>query len=312
MEPTDTGTVVLRKVQRRLVPVLAAVWFIAYIDRFNVGFAALQMNQDLGLSSAAFGLGAGIFFIGYGLFEIPSNLILARVGARAWLARIMITWGLLSAATMFCSTAWSFYLLRFLLGAAEAGCFPGIAYYLSGWLPPRQRAAALASIATMAMVSGIAGGPLAGMLLTLDGTIGLAGWQWLFLLEGIPAVLLAFVVLTLPNTPSDARWLSDNERRWLSAANPPEPIVVPALTAIRTVVVDRRYWLWALAFFCAVAPGSALRLFQPTILREMAGLGDTVAALLTAVPSAVGVVAILYVGRRSTAVDERRWHAAVP
>jgi MFS transporter, ACS family, tartrate transporter len=313
VDSDSVGVAILGKVQRRIIPLLAACWFIAYIDRFNLSFAALQMNEDLGLSQAVFGLGAGLFFLGYAIFEVPSNVVLARVGARRWLARIMITWGALSAAMMLTSDAPSFYVLRFLLGVAEAGCFPGIAYYLVGWLSPRERTAALASIATMSMVSGIAGGPLAASLLVLDGALGIAGWQWLFLLEGLPAILLGIVVgMWLPDSPEKASWLSDTERQWLRQHNPPEPPPSPSWSALKTVVRDRRYWIWATAFFLAIVPGSALRLFQPTILRELTGLSITLSALLTAIPAAVGVIAIVVVGRLSTRHDERRWHAAVP
>ncbi len=309
----DVAAAVAAKVHRRVLPLLAAGWFIAYLDRFNVGFAALQMNADLGLSAAVFGFGAGIFFIGYSLFEIPSNVILARVGPRVWLARIMITWGLISAAMIFAQGPWSFYLLRFLLGVAEAGCFPGMAYYLARWLSPRDRAAALATLATMSMVSGVAGGPLAAALLWLDEVAGLAGWQWLFLIEGLPAILIGWGVFRLlPDGPDAVPWLTPAERAWVRAQAGLEQQHLPSRTALASVLRDGRYWTWAMAFFCVAAAGSALRLFQPTILRAMTGLGDGLTAVLTAVPSLVGVVAILYVGRRSTRHDERRWHAAVP
>lgn len=310
---TDNGAAILVKVHRRIIPLLAACWFIAYIDRFNVGFAGLQMNADLGLSATAFGLGAGIFFLGYSVFEIPSNLILARVGARVWLARIMMTWGVLSAAAAFASGPTSFYVLRFLLGVAEAGCFPGIAFYLSQWLAPRQRTAALASIATMSMASGVAGGPLAAAFLAMDGLWGFAGWRWLFVMEGLPAVVLGMCLLRyLPDRPEQVRWLSGAEREWLSAQRQAPEAEASSVGALRTVLRTPKYWVWAAAFFCATAPGSALRLFQPTILKEMAGLGTTTAAILTAVPSLAGMMAIVYIGRRSTAMDERRWHAAIP
>jgi MFS transporter, ACS family, tartrate transporter len=316
MHMTDATTAaasVFSKVQRRVMPLLILTWFVAYIDRFNVSFAALQMNDDLGLSSAVFGFGAGVFFLGYAVFEIPSNMILARIGPRVWLARIMVTWGLLSAAMIFTQGPVSFYVLRFLLGVAEAGCFPGMAYYLTRWLDERQRAAALASLATMAMVSGVAGAPMAAALLSLDGAMGLAGWQWLFLVEGLPAVVLGWVVFRfLPDGPETASWLTAAEREWIASHVTEKPAAAHGRGAIATVLADRRYWVWGMSFFCATAAGSALRLFQPTILREVTGYGAVMSALLTAVPSLVGVLAILYVGRRSARLDERRWHAAVP
>ena len=201
------------KVRRRLVPFLFLLYIVAYLDRINIGFASLQMNEALGFSAAVYGFGAGIFFLSYTAFEIPSNIILARVGARRWIARIMITWGLASAAMMFAHDATSFYILRFVLGAAEAGFFPGIIYYLTRWVPARERARTVASFMTAVVTAGIVGGPLSGALLSMDGQGGLAGWQWMFLLEGIPATVLGFVVLrVLDETPADARWLTDPEK----------------------------------------------------------------------------------------------------
>ncbi len=192
----------LRVVSRRLIPFLFILYVVCFLDRVNVGFAALGMNRDVGLSPAVYGFGAGIFFIGYSLFEVPSNLILARIGARRWIARIMITWGLISAGMMFVRGPLSFYVLRFLLGVAEAGFFPGIIFYLSEWFPARVRARTIAPFMTAIPISGVIGGPLSGMLLGLSGRLGLAGWQWLFLLEGVPAIGLGIAVLGyLPNRP---------------------------------------------------------------------------------------------------------------
>ena len=308
----DPAASVAAKVNRRILPLLIAGWFIAYIDRFNVSYAALQMNEELGLSSAVFGFGAGVFFLGYSVLEIPSSLVLARVGPRRWLARIMVTWGILSAAMMLTQGPWSFYLLRFLLGVAEAGCFPAMAYCLTRWLSPRDRAAALASLATMALASGVVGAPMAALLLSLDGALGLSGWQWLFLIEGLPAIAIGWAVLKyLPDGPDDAPWLSEDERAWLKSRTF-EETHVPSRTAVRTVLANPRYWRWGLAFFCATAGGSAFRVFQPVIFQEVTGLGNVLSALLGAVPALAGVAAILVVGRRSTRMNERRWHAAVP
>jgi ACS family tartrate transporter-like MFS transporter len=225
----------------------------------------------------------------------------------------MVTWGVLSTAMMWTQGTTSFYALRFLLGVAEAGCFPGMAYYLSQWLTPRQRTTALASLATMAMASGLVGAPVAAALLSMHDVWGLAGWQWLFLVEGLPAIVIGLCIyILLPDGPNDAKWLTDSERRFLLERGTAEESHRPSLVAIRSVVCDRRYWFWGLAFFCVAGAGSALRLFQPTILRAVTGVGDVVAALITAVPSLVGICAIVYVGRRSTRYDERRWHAAVP
>src|SRR3954463_5190052 len=203
----------LAKARRRLLPFLFVLYVVSYLDRINVGFAALQMNAALHFSSVTYSLGAGVFFLSYTLLEIPSNVILARVGARVWIARIMITWGLVSAAMMFVRSAPAFYMLRFALGAAEAGFFPGIIYCLTRWFPRRERARAIAGFMTAVVAAGIIGGPLSGLLLSLDGRAGLAGWQWLFVVEGLPAVALGVLVLRfLPDQPSDARWLTHEEQ----------------------------------------------------------------------------------------------------
>jgi len=186
----DVERATLAKVTRRLLPFLFLLYIVCFLDRVNVGFAALQMNQDLGFSPAVYGFGAGVFFLGYVLFEVPSNLILARMGARVWIARIMITWGLLAAAMMLVRGPLSFYGLRFLLGVAEAGFFPGIIYYVSSWFPAAERARAIARFMIAIPLSSVVGGPVSGALLGLNGRLGLAGWQWLFLLEGLPAVVL--------------------------------------------------------------------------------------------------------------------------
>src|SRR6516165_8799469 len=216
MKPTDLASITLRKVTLRLIPFLFILYIVAWLDRVNVGFAGLQMNADLGFSSTAFGFGSGVFFLGYCLFEVPSNLVLHRVGARRWISRIMISWGVISAAMMFVRTATTFYILRFLLGAAEAGFFPGVVYYLSHWYPEGQRARAIAAFMTAVPVSGMIGGPLSGALLSLNGAFGIAGWQWLFLVEGLPAVLLGVIVLVyLTDRPETAHWLGSAEKDWL-------------------------------------------------------------------------------------------------
>src|SRR5215813_12931986 len=203
----------IARVKRRLVPFLAVLYFIAYLDRVNVGFAALQMNAALGFSSSVYGFGAGVFFLGYFLFEVPSNLMLARVGARVWIARIAIVWGLVSVAEMFLAGPTSFYAIRFALGAAEAGFFPGIVLYFTYWFPADERARAVAQFSTASMAAGIVGAPLSGVLLSMRGLGGLDGWQWLFLVEGVPAIVLGVVALWyLTDAPERAQWLSTAER----------------------------------------------------------------------------------------------------
>src|SRR5262249_43816438 len=235
----------ISKIRWRLLPLMFAAYIIAYIDRVNIGFAALQMNADLGFSASTYGLGAGIFFIGYFLFEVPSNLMMERVGARLWIARIMISWGLISAAMMFTKGAVSFYVLRFLLGLAEAGFFPGMILYLTYWFPTNERARAVAMFMTANAVAGVVGGPVAGALLTMDRIGGLRGWQWLFLLEAIPAILVGLIVLAvLPDGPKDASWLSDTERLTLQQQLALDHGAASQRAhSVREILTDRRVWL---------------------------------------------------------------------
>src|SRR5436309_4406713 len=233
----------LRKITWRLIPFLFVLYVIAWLDRVNVGFAGLQMNTDLGFSSTVFGFGSGIFFLGYCLFEIPSNIILERVGARLWISRIMVTWGLISASLMFVRTPAVFYLLRFLLGVAEAGFFPGVIYYLSLWYPTAHRARAIAAFMTAVPVTGLIGGPLSGALLELDGIYGLAGWQWLFLLEGLPAVVLGVsVIFYLDDRPETTPWLEPQERDWLVDTLAAEQRTWPLRPDIRVALTDVGVW----------------------------------------------------------------------
>src|SRR5947199_1984776 len=206
----------LSKLTRRLIPFMFLLYIVSYLDRINVGFAALQLNQALKFDPSVFGFGAGIFFIGYFIFEVPSNLIMERVGARIWIARILVTWGIISSAMMFVNGPLTFYILRFLLGVAEAGFFPGMILYLTYWFPADTRGRALARFMTATPIAGVIGGPVSGLLLKMGGAGGLAGWQWLFLIEGIPAIILGFVTLAyLPDSPKRATWLSAEEKEWI-------------------------------------------------------------------------------------------------
>lgn len=301
-----------RAVRRRLVPFLFLLYIFAYLDRINVGFAALQMNAALGLSSAVYGLGAGIFFLSYTAFEIPSNLILARVGARRWIARIMVTWGLVSAATMLVTGPVSFYALRFLLGAAEAGFFPGIIYYLTRWVPARERARTIATFMTATVTAGIVGGPISGALLGLDGAGGLAGWQWMFVLEGVPAALLGLVVWRwLPDTPADAAWLSPSQQQALLDAVADEQRQHPGEThGLRGVFTHR--WLWVLACVYFVVPVAlyAFGFFLPQILQAQFSGTPFQIGLLSAVPYVAGAIGMVAAARHSDATGERRRHIA--
>ena len=302
---------VLAKVRRRLVPLLFLLYIVAYLDRINVGFAALQMNQALGFSATTYGFGAGIFFLSYVLFEIPSNVILARVGARVWIARIMITWGLVSSAMMLVRGVPGFYTLRFLLGAAEAGFFPGIIFYLTRWFPVRERARTIAAFMTATLAAGVIGGPISGALLSLHGAGGLAGWQWLFLLEGLPAVVLGLVVLkTLTERPENATWLSDAERATLVACLREDAGTVRTETTARALG-NRRTWLLAVVYFTIPVTLYGIGFWLPQMLKTASGGSDFTVGLLSAVPYACGAVAMVIVGRHSDRTGERRWHIAV-
>ena len=305
------GRATILKVTRRLLPFLLLLYVVAYIDRVNIGFAALQMNEDLGLSASMYGFGAGIFFIGYALFEVPSNLILARVGARIWITRIMITWGVVSVAMMWVHTPASFYVLRFLLGVAEAGFFPGIIYYLCDWFPQKQRARAVSWFMAAIPLSIVIGGPLAGLLLGLDGRLGLAGWQWLFLVEGLPAVLLGFVVvLYLDDKPEDARWLNADEKAWLVREIRSEQQRARERHHVGIGAALAHPVVWTLGFInLALQTGSyGLALWVPQILKGFGGLSDLEVGLVSAIPFAFAAVGMVLIGRSSDRSGERFGH----
>jgi ACS family tartrate transporter-like MFS transporter len=306
----DTAPV-LAKVRRRLIPFLFLLYIVAYLDRINVGFAALQMNQALGFSATTYGFGAGIFFLSYVLFEIPSNVILARVGARLWIARIMITWGLVSSAMMFVRGPSGFYTLRFLLGLAEAGFFPGLIFYLTRWFPVRERARTIAAFMTATLIAGVIGGPVSGALLSLHGAGGLAGWQWLFLLEGVPAIVLGVIVLrVLTDRPEDATWLTSEERATLVACLQ-EDQRAQRSEMTRAALANRRTWLLAVVYFTIPVTLYGIGFWLPQILKSASGASDFSVGLLSAIPYAAGAVAMVIVGRHSDRTGERRWHVAV-
>jgi sugar phosphate permease len=302
------------KVRWRLVPFLFLLYIFAYLDRINVGFAALQMNAALGFTAAVYGFGAGIFFVSYTLFEIPSNLVLARVGARRWIARIMITWGLIAAAMLFVRGARSFYVLRFLLGAAEAGFFPGIIYFITRWVPARERARTIASFMTATVTAGIIGGPVSGALLSLDGAGGLAGWQWMFLLEGVPAALLGVVVLVvLPDRPADVGWLTGAERQAIDAQIAAEDATARAAGAHSPMaaLTHPRLWLLACVYFVVPLALYGFGFFLPQIIQAaFAGTPLQIGAL-SAIPYLAGAIGMVVSARHSDATRERRWHVAV-
>jgi ACS family tartrate transporter-like MFS transporter len=305
----------IRRVKRRLVPFLALMYFIAYLDRVNVGFAALQMNAALGFSSSVYGFGAGVFFLGYFLFEVPSNLMLARVGARVWIARIAIVWGIVSVAEMLVAGPASFYAIRFALGAAEAGFFPGIVLYFTYWFPAEERARAVAQFSTASMAAGIVGAPLSGVLLSMRGVAGLDGWQWLFLVEGIPAIVLGFVALRyLTDTPNEAKWLPDDERAWLIASIERERAQAadggPARTAARSGLLDVKVWRLALNLFLIVTSGYGFSFFLPQIVKTLSRGSDLAVGLLTAIPFALAAIGMVTIAAHSDRTGERKRHVA--
>jgi MFS transporter, ACS family, tartrate transporter len=313
----------IAKVSRRLVPFLIICYFVAYLDRVNVGFAALTMNQDLGLSQTAFGFGAGIFFIAYFIFEVPSNLLLERFGARKWIARIMLSWGILSGAMAFIpdiarvtglGNENSFYLVRVLLGAAEAGFFPGIIFYLTLWFPSEYRARIVGYFMAAIPLSTVIGAPISGVLLYLHGGFGLAGWQWLFIIEAVPAIILSGVVFFyLTDRPADATWLAPDERQWLAERLEIEQRQRVAVQdySVTQALVNPRVLGLSLVYFGAVATNYGLSFFLPQIVKAF-GMNTFLTTLVSAAPYAVGLVGMVWWGRRSDRVAERRFHTAFP
>ena len=297
------------RVTWRLIPFLFACYVVAYLDRVNVGFAKLQMLGDLGMIETAYGIGAGIFFIGYFLFEVPSNLILHRTGARRWIARIMVTWGVLSAATMFVPNATAFYALRFLLGVAEAGFFPGIVVYLTLWYPAAYRARIMALFMTAVAVSGVIGGPLSGGILSgLAGRNGWAGWQWLFLLEALPAIALGIATwFYLDDSVEGARWLSDDEKALLQARLRAEPSGVEH-PHVWATLRDGRVLALGLLYFLSVLGLYGLSFWLPQLIRTLGIAEPWRVGVLSAIPYAVAAVTMVLVGRSSDRRGERRWH----
>jgi len=309
----ESSVVTLRKVTWRLIPFLFVLYVIAWLDRVNVGFAGLEMNADLGFSSTVFGLGSGIFFLGYCLFEIPSNIILERVGARLWISRIMVTWGLISAGLMFVRTPAAFYLLRFLLGAAEAGFFPGVIYYLSLWYPTAHRARAIAAFMTAVPVTGLIGGPLSGALLELEGLHGLAGWQWLFLLEGLPAVILGTSVLFyLKDRPETTHWLTPAERDWLVGTLAAERRACVSKPNIRVALTDVTVWKLGIIFLLVAAGFYGYSFWAPLIIKSLTGLSNFEVGLVLGAVSAVTILGMLLNSYHSDHTGERAVHVAVP
>jgi MFS family permease len=304
----------VKKVTWRLLPFLMLCYLFAFIDRGNIGMAALQMNQDIGLSSKMFGFAGSLFFIAYFIFEVPSNLALQRFGARKWLARIMITWGLISASTALVQGPHSLYFVRFILGAAEAGFFPGVVLYLTYWIPSAYRARIVALFMVAIPAASFIASPFSALLLQMDGIGGMRGWHWLFIIEGLPTVLLGIVCLFfLTDRPEQATWLTTRQREWLTRT-------MAAETAARTAKAHVPLWklfsnphVWGMALVCscASAAGSVLNVWQPQLLKSF-GLGVMQIGLINSIPYAVACVLMVWWGRHSDRTRERRWHTAIP
>jgi ACS family tartrate transporter-like MFS transporter len=310
----EPGSSALRKVLQRLLPFTMLLFFFSLIDRTNISFAALQMNEDLGFGPTVYGFAAGIFFVGYCLFEVPSNLVLMRVGARRWLARIMLTWGVIVIATAWVDGLKSLYVMRFLLGVAEAGLLPGLFYYLGTWIPASHRGLGLSVLMSTAALSNVIGGPLATGIMELDGWLGFRGWQLVFIVEGVPTVLVAIAVLALlPDAPRDARWLEPAERDWLEATIARENATKARVGALslRQGFTDRRVLIATVFSFFLVCCNFGTVFWLPQILKSLGHLTNLQVGQLSVVPYLLGGVGMIFWGRHSDRGHDRRWHLVV-
>ena len=302
----------IRRITLRLVPFLMVCYFIAFVDRVNLGFAGHDLSQDLHLSSTVFGFGAGIFFLAYFIFEVPSNLLLERFGARRWISRIMVTWGVVAACMALMTGVWSFYALRALLGLAEAGFFPGVILYLTYWFPREHRAKIVGYFMVAIPVSTFLGSPVSGLILdNMAGTWGLHGWQWLFILEALPAVVLGVMVLAwLPDRPADAAWLPAVERDWLERRLAAERLQAQGpRQSVWRIMVDKRVLVLGLVYMGSTATNYGLSFWQPQLIKSF-GMSNTMAGVYNAIPFVVGSVAMIFWGRRSDRKRERVWHTS--
>ncbi|MCG9481085.1 MFS transporter [Acinetobacter sp. P1(2023)] len=303
-----------RKIAFRLMPFLMLCYFCAYLDRVNVGFAKLQMMSDLQFSEAVYGLGAGIFFIGYFLCEVPSNIVLHKVGARRWIARIMITWGILSGCFAFVQTEWQFYALRFLLGVAEAGLAPGLLLYLTYWFPSYRRARMTVLWFIAIPISGMIGGPLSGLIMDrMSGVHGWFGWQWMFVIEAIPTVLVGLLVLAvLKDSVQDANWLTQDEKNLVKQELAQDNQHKEGHASVKEFIADKRLWLLAGIYFCVVMGQYAITFWLPTLIRN-SGISDNWhIGLLTSLPYMCAIVVMILAGRSGDHFQERRWHLIIP
>ncbi|MEU2379082.1 MFS transporter [Streptomyces misionensis] len=312
-EAPEVEKTTIRQISIRLLPVLLLGYLVAYIDRSNVGFAAIHMNDDIGLSSSQFGFGASVFFLAYVALEVPSNIALNRYGARVWLARIMITWGLVAIGMAFVAGPTSFTVMRVLLGAAEAGFFPGVILYLTFWYPPAHRGRVIALFSMAIPLASVLGSPLSGYLLRLQGLLGLHGWQWLFIIEGIPAAVLGVVALfVLPSHPNNARWLSVEQRAWLeNELRPQEPTSEVRHVAMRKTLLNKRVLRLSLVYASTAAISQALSVWQPQMVKGF-GLSDTQVGWLNAIPFAIATILMLLWGRASDRGSGRVRFTVIP
>jgi ACS family tartrate transporter-like MFS transporter len=302
---------VLRKVTWRLLPFMFVLYIMSYLDRINVSFAALQMNKELGFDDKTFGAGAGIFFIGYFLFGIPSNVMVAKFGARRWIAVIMLIWGGISVAMATVTDANSFYLLRFFLGVAEAGFFPGMILYLTYWFPKRERGTAVARFMSAIPVAAVLGGLISAKILAMHGMYGLSGWKWLFIITGAPSMVLGCVVaLLLTDGPAHAKWLSEDEKTALAAVMEAEQHTTENKESFTTVVRNPYVWTFAFIYFCLAICFYGFQLWLPQIIHAFGGLSDSETALLTAIPALLQAAGMVIVAWNSDRTGERPWHVA--
>jgi len=305
---------VISRLMWRLMPFLFLLYIVAYLDRINVSFAVLQMRGQLGLSDRVYGRAAGMFFAGYFLFQLPSNLVMEKFGVRRWISGLMVTWGVISCLMIFIRGPISFYVMRFVLGAAEAGFFPGMILYMKHWFPASARARAVAWFMTANPIAGIVGSPISGALLGLSGK-GLSGWQWMFLMEGIPAILLGVTVAwVLSDTPQEAKWLKGHERAWLLDKLAEEQQAESTLKQenLWQVLLSPRIWMLSLVYFGVSTTMYGVTLWLPSVIRSLSGLGYFSTGLVAAIPFMVTAVVMVLVGLHSDRTGERRWHTAIP
>lgn len=311
----ELGQRAIRKVAWRIVPFMGVLYLMAFLDRVNIGFAALTMNEDIGLTPAMFGFASGIFFIGYVIFEVPSNIVMERVGARLWIARIMLTWGALSAGTAFVNTPNTLYVLRFLLGVAEAGFFPGMILYLTYWFPAAYRGRIISAFMVALPISSVIGAPLSTALLSVEAA-GLPGWRWMFLIEGIPAMMLGVAVfLILRDGPKDAAWLHSDERQWLADELERERAslgVDSHQASFGRALRDPRVWFLGLIYFGMLVGTYGFGFWLPQIVKGLGQLSNFQVGLVAAIPYSIAALAMYLWGRHSDATRERVWHVAIP